>query len=80
MQSTFAGIEIGKRSLIAHNVGLTTTGHNLSNASVEGYSRQRVMMSAFDPIYAPELNRENTPGQVGQGVVVESVKRVHDQI
>lgn len=80
MQSTFAGIEIGKRSLIAHNVGLTTTGHNLSNASVEGYSRQRVMMSAFDPIYAPELNRENTPGQVGQGVIVESVKRVHDQI
>lgn len=80
MQSTFAGIEIGKRSLIAHNVGLTTTGHNLSNASVEGYSRQRVMMSAFDPIYAPELNRENTPGQIGQGVIVESVKRVHDQI
>ncbi len=80
MQSTFTGIEIGKRSLIAHNVGLTTTGHNLSNASVEGYSRQRVMLSAFDPIYAPELNREETPGQVGQGVVVESVKRVHDQI
>ena len=80
MQSTFTGIEIGKRSLVAHNTGLTTVGHNLSNASVEGYSRQRVIMTAYDPIYAPELNREETPGQIGQGVTVERVERVHDQI
>jgi flagellar hook-associated protein 1 FlgK len=53
VQSAFAGIEIGKRSLIAHTQGLTTIGHNLSNASVEGYSRQRVQMKAFDPIYMP---------------------------
>ncbi len=80
MQSTFTGIEIGKRSLVAHNVGLLTVGHNLSNASVEGYSRQRVIMTAYDPIYAPELNREETPGQLGQGVTVERIERVHDQI
>ncbi len=80
MQSTFTGIEIGKRSLVAHNAGLTTVGHNLSNASVEGYSRQRVILTAYDPIYAPELNREETPGQIGQGVTVEKVERVHDQI
>jgi len=80
MQSTFTGIEMGKKSLVAHNVGLTTTGHNLSNASVEGYSRQRVIMDPYDPIYAPELNREETPGQLGQGVTVERIKRVHDQI
>jgi flagellar hook-associated protein 1 FlgK len=80
MQSTFAGIEIGKRSLVAHTTGLTTIGHNLSNASVEGYSRQRIQLGSFDPIYVPGLNREATPGQVGQGVTVESVERVHDQI
>ena len=80
MQSTFAGIEIGKRSLVAHTQGLTTIGHNLSNASVEGYSRQRVQLGAFDPIYMPGLNREATPGQIGQGVTVESVERIHDQI
>ena len=60
MQSTFAGIEIGKRSLIAQTQGLTTIGHNLSNASVEGYSRQRIQLGAFDPIYVPGLNREAT--------------------
>ncbi len=80
MQSTFAGIEIGKRSLVAHTQGLTTIGHNLSNASVEGYSRQRVHLGAFEPIYVPGLNREATPGQIGQGVTVTSVERIHDQI
>ena len=80
MQSTFAGIEIGKRSLVAHTTGLTTIGHNLSNASVEGYSRQRIQLGSFDPIYVPGLNREATPGQIGQGVSVTSIERVHDQI
>ena len=49
MPSTFMGIEIGKRSLIGHTLGLNTIGHNLSNASVEGYSRQRVEMKAMRP-------------------------------
>ncbi len=80
MQSTFTGIEIGKRSLIAHTQGLTTTGHNISNASVEGYSRQRVIMKASDPLYLPGLNREETAGQIGQGVDVSRIERVHDEI
>jgi flagellar hook-associated protein 1 FlgK len=71
MQSTFTGIEIGKRSLITHTQGLGTIGHNISNAAVEGYSRQRVQMGPFPPLYFPGLNREETPGQIGQGVWVE---------
>lgn len=78
MESTFAGIEIGKRSLFAHTRGLTTIGHNMSNASREGYSRQRVEMAAMSPIYRPQLNRAETPGQVGQGVTVARVERVRD--
>ncbi len=80
MQSTFTGLEIGKRSLIAHNKGLTTVGHNITNASTEGYSRQRVKMQPFDPLYAPALNRENTPGQIGQGVSAVSVERIKDEL
>ncbi|MDA3851266.1 MAG: flagellar hook-associated protein FlgK [Spirochaetaceae bacterium] len=80
MQSTFTGIEIGKRSMIGHSQGLQTIGHNLSNASTEGYSRQRVKLSSSDPLYFPQLNRENTPGQVGQGVDVASVERVRDDL
>ncbi len=80
MQSTFSGIEIGKRSLIANTQGMTTVGHNLSNASVEGYSRQRVHFKPTDPLYMPQLNRENTPGQIGQGVDIARIERVHDEL
>lgn len=80
MSSTFSGIEIGKRSLNAHQQALTTVGHNLSNASVEGYSRQRVNMKAIDPLYMPQLNREEVPGQIGQGVGVASIERIRDEL
>ena len=80
MTSTFMGIEIGKRGLHAHQQALYTTGHNLDNVSTEGYSRQRVEMSAFEPIYLPGLNREQTPGQIGQGVTIERIERLRDQL
>jgi flagellar hook-associated protein 1 len=78
--STFAPIELGKRGLVATTEGLQTVGHNISNASVEGYSRQRVEMSATYPLYAPELNREETPGQIGQGVDVARIGRIKDML
>ena len=80
MTSTFMGLEIGKRGVHAHQQALYTTGHNLDNASTEGYSRQRVEMVPFEPIYLPGLNREQTPGQIGQGVVVERIERIRDQL
>jgi len=80
MTSTFMGLEIGKRGVQAHQQALYVTGHNLDNASTEGYSRQRVEMSAFEPIYLPGLNRAETPGQLGQGVVIERIERLRDQL
>ncbi|MDR2302960.1 MAG: flagellar hook-associated protein FlgK [Treponema sp.] len=80
MTSTFQGIEIGKRAVHVHQQALNTTGHNLSNASTEGYSRQRVEIVPFEPIYLPGLNREETPGQIGQGTVVERIERLRDQL
>ena len=78
MQSTFSGIEIGKRSLITHNQGLSVVGHNLSNAAKEGYSRQRIELEAADPIYRPQLNRAQTAGQIGQGVQTSTIERIRD--
>ena len=80
MQSTFSGIELGKRSLFAQNRGLQTVGHNLSNASVDGYSRQRVELQPTDPLYRPQLNRAETPGQIGQGVDIARVERIKDML
>ncbi len=78
MLSTFSGIEMGKRSLVAHTQALYTTGHNLSNVATEGYSRQRVSLAPFDPIYYPGLNRAELPGQIGQGVSAERIERIRD--
>ena len=78
MQSTFSGIELGKRGILAHQRGLQTVGHNLTNASTEGYSRQRVHLQATAPIYRPQLNRAETAGQIGQGVDVARIERVRD--
>lgn len=80
MQSSFSGIEIGKRGLLAHNRALTTVGHNVTNASTEGYSRQRVEMSAFQPLTRPGLTRPERAGQLGQGVEVSRIERVRDLI
>ncbi len=80
MNSTFSGIELGKRGVVAHSKAINTVGHNVSNAGVEGYSRQRVNLQAMDPLHMPALNRENTAGQVGQGVLSVDVTRVEDRL
>src|SRR5271157_3027938 len=79
MLGTFFGIELGKKGLEANNAGLEVTGHNLSNVETEGYSRQKVNLTTFVPIYEPSANRVETPGQYGTGVVVEDIQRVRDQ-
>ncbi len=80
MANSFAGIEIGKRSLMAHSTQIQTAGHNISNADTEGYSRQRVVLKSFEPIYRPDLERAMVPGQIGQGCDVESINRIKDEL
>lgn len=79
MLSTFHGIEVGKKGLMANRMGLETTGHNLSNIETEGYSRQKVNLTATAPLYDPSANRVETAGQIGTGVEVEDIQRVRDQ-
>lgn len=80
MGSTFSGIELGKRSIMAHTDAITTAGHNISNADTEGYSRQRVQIKEFDPLYKPDLERPERPGMIGQGVDVLSINRIRDEL
>ena len=80
MGSTFSGIELGKRSIMAHTDAITTAGHNISNANTEGYSRQRVQMKEFDPLYKPDLERPERPGMIGQGIDVQSITRIRDEM
>jgi flagellar hook-associated protein 1 FlgK len=56
----------------AAQYGITTTEHNISNASTPGYSRQQVLLS-------PGIAQNYGSGFVGQGVDITGVKRVYDQ-
>ena len=79
MLSSFFPLEMGRRALTYFRQGMETAGHNISNAAVEGYSRQRVDVSATDPFTDTGLNRPGLPGQVGTGVGVDAIQRMRDQ-
>ncbi|MGM7702918.1 flagellar hook-associated protein FlgK [Pseudalkalibacillus sp. Hm43] len=78
MSSTFHGLETSLRGLRTHQSALNTTGHNISNASTPGYSRQRVNFSQTEPYPAAARNRPQVPGQMGTGVEAGTVQRVRE--
>ncbi len=65
-------LETAKRSLNANQYGIGVTGHNISNAGVAGYSRQRVMLSASQ---AEKLHF----GYLGSGVDIKGVQRLREK-
>lgn len=79
MTSTFHSIETARRSLFTQTTALATTGHNISNANTEGYTRQRVRMTASLPIEPYGLNHSTVPGQLGTGVEFTSIDRIREQ-
>ncbi|QYR22108.1 flagellar hook-associated protein FlgK [Paenibacillus sp. sptzw28] len=76
MSSTFFGIETAKRSLFTQQTALNTAGHNISNANTEGYSRQRVGMTAAKPMEPLGLTKSTAAGQIGTGVEIKSITRI----
>ncbi len=71
MASIFNTLSIGYSGLSTAQVGINTTGHNIANAENEGYTRQRVVTSAANPLIT-------SAGNVGNGVEVQDIKRVFD--
>ena len=78
MRSTFMGLEASKRGLYTQQSALYTTGHNISNANTDGYSRQRVNMETTPGFPSPGLNTGKTAGHIGTGVQAHSVQRIRD--
>ena len=71
MASIFNSLNIGYTGLNAAQVGIDVTGNNIANAESEGYSRQRVVLAAAQPV---SLN----PGQRGNGVDITEIARIFD--
>lgn len=76
---TFYGLEMSRQALAVQQSALYTTGHNISNANTEGYSRQRVNLEAMNGFPYASRNRPNIPGQMGTGVEAGSVQRIRNQ-
>ena len=73
MTSQFFGLNIAASGLRAANVALNTTANNISNASTDGYSRQKVTQEANDA-----LRVFATYGCAGAGVDTIAIERVRD--
>jgi len=78
MASTFMGIELGKRGIIAHQTAIQTTSHNITNAETDGYSRQRVILETEHPLYSPTLSHPHQAGQIGQGAIAARIERIRN--
>ena len=75
MRSTFAGLNTMVRGIQNNQLSLDTTGHNITNASTEGYSRQRVDSAATNYQERPALYGDV---YVGGGVDVIALNRARN--
>lgn len=75
MRSTFGGLNTMVRGLSANQMSLDTVGHNITNASVDGYSRQTVNLGATDSQSVASMYGYS---QLGTGVDAISITRARD--
>jgi flagellar hook-associated protein 1 FlgK len=62
---------VGTKAMTASYAALATTGHNIANANVAGYSRQQVEL-------ATATGQFSGAGYFGKGVDIQTVSRAHD--
>lgn len=66
-------LSVGVTGLNAAQLGLQTTGHNITNASTRGFNRQQVIQTTNTPLFSGG-------GFIGQGTNVDSIKRVYSAV
>lgn len=77
MRPAFLGLNIARSALLTQQQQLDVTGHNIANASVEGYSRQRLDVSAAPDIYGLG---PGYPGAIGEGVQAQQLERLRNNL
>ncbi len=78
MRSTFYGLEIAKTGLFTAQNQLDVTGHNMSNATTNGYTRQRVVTKALPPGYGDTLIAVDRRATSGRGVNTMYIEQVRN--
>ncbi|HYM56059.1 MAG TPA: flagellar hook-associated protein FlgK [Solirubrobacteraceae bacterium] len=76
---TLQGLQTALSGLIAEQQALDITGHNIANASTEGYSRETAVMQTNPPITIPAASPLTGKGaQLGTGVAVANYARIRN--
>ncbi|CUU80219.1 flagellar hook-associated protein FlgK [Campylobacter hyointestinalis subsp. hyointestinalis] len=68
----FDSLYTGVSGLGAAQIQIQVTGQNITNVNSDYYTRQRVVQSAREPFHS-------TPGDIGLGVKVDTIIRIHDE-
>ncbi len=63
----------GRSGMVAAKASIATAGHNVANANVDGYSRQRVEQANDTP------RPVGSKALVGTGTLINGVKRINDE-
>jgi len=74
MRQSFFGINVALSGLYTAQRNLDTVGHNISNATTPGYSRQQSVQNASRPIAVLDGT-----GMIGTGSEILSVDRIRDE-
>jgi flagellar hook-associated protein 1 len=64
-------LHIATTALLAEQLGVEVTGHNIANVNTAGYSRQQVNFVTANPVPSPA-------GPLGTGVKVQGIERAFD--
>ena len=75
MRATFSGLNTMVRGIMSNQLGLDTTGHNITNAGTEGYSRQVISLATTYNESRPSLYGQV---MVGTGVDALAVNRARN--
>lgn len=79
MRSTFYGIEIGRTGIQVSQRGLDVTGHNIANVDTAGYTRQRLITTAYDPVGYQMKFKTLDLANVGGGARVKILDQVRSK-
>ena len=73
--SSFSGVHLALQALLTQQQALEVVGHNVANVNTEGYHRQEAVLRAGPTQGAVSLYSSTLSGQVGTGVILQSVRR-----
>lgn len=79
MRSTFSGLEIARTGLNVSQKGLDVTGHNIANVDTAGYTRQRLVNTAYEPFSGSRMFLPVDNALVGSGVKVMILDQIRSE-